>query len=525
MTISPKSSEALQASPRPKLSLRRASWLLLGVGGIGLALAIALRDPDRSIRSLTLTAGPAGTSRARVARELAAAAVARGLEVRLVEARNTDDELHRVDAGEIDLALVSGAYETPHHAHIREVAPLYVEALHLLVRKPLEPSVALGGLDGLRGRRVAVGAAGSANAALARSLLAFAGLRPRAEPSAGDFDAIDVDAAEIAARIARGERGALPDAIFDLATVPSTLAAPFLRDSEYALVPLPFAEAFRLSWLGTQDAPADDAIDRNAVLDAVIPPFTYGIDPPMPAEALHTLGTELLLVAHDGVSRDTIERLLEAIFHSRFARGAYPSLTRPTLAAPTRLRHHPGTRDFLARYESFVTGEKIDELSNSLSIVGALAGGLLFFWQWRRQRRQEGLDEAVGHYLVRVAGIEHRMAALELSATLELEPLAALRREVIELKSEVLERFTSGELGGYATIAGLLGPINAARDQIGELILHVRENLEQRADAEGLSADALWSEAMGGPPEAEGDPVDRDRRGPGEPPVTPPREA
>ena len=520
MTIPPKESEA-----RPKVSLRRASWLALGIGGIALALVLALREPDHSTRPLTLTAGPAGTSRARVAGELTAAAAARGLEVRLVEAQNTDDELRRVDAGAIDLALVSGAYETPQHPHVREVTPLYVEALHLLVRKELWPSVALGGFDFLRGRRVALGAAGSANAALARSALAFAGLRPRAEAGGGDFDAIEVDAAEIGARIARGERAALPDAIFALATIPSLRVALLLRDSEFALVPLPFAEAFRLSWLGSDHTDPDDPIDRNAVVDSVIPPYTYGIAPPTPAEALHTLGTELLLVANDGVPRDAVERLLEAIFHSRFARGAYPSLARPSLTAPTRLRHHPGTRDFLARYEPLVTGEKIDELNNSLSIVGAVAGSLLFFWQWRRQRRQEALDEAVGHYLLRVAGIERRMATLELSATLELEPLAALRREAIELKSEVLERFTAGELGGYTTISGLLVPINAARDQIGELILHVRENLEQRADAEGRSAGALWSEAMGSPPAGEGGPGERAGTGPGETGVIPPRGA
>jgi TRAP-type uncharacterized transport system substrate-binding protein len=516
MTIPRNQGEA----PRPKVSLRRASWFALGVGGIALALGIALHEPERSSRPLTLTAGPAGTSRAWVAGELATAAAAHGLVLRVVEATDTDDELRQVEAGAIDLALVSGAYTTPQHQHVREVTPLYVEALHLLVRKELWPGVALGGFDFLRGRRVAVGAAGSANAALARSALAFAGLQPRSEAGGGDFDAIEVDAAEVWARFARGERAALPDAIFVLATVPSLRAAPLLRDAEFALVPLPFAKAFRLSWLGSDHTGPDDPIDRNAVVDSVIPPYTYGVAPPTPAEALHTLGTQLLLVAHDGVPRDSVELLLEAIFHSRFARGVYPTLEQPSLTTPTRLRHHLGTRDFLARYQPFVTGEKIDELNNSLSIVGAVAGSLLFFWQWRRQRRQEALDEAVGHYLIRVAGIERRMAAQELSATLELEPLVALRREVIELKSEVLERFTGGELGGYATMAGLLVPINAARDQIGELILHVRENLEQRADAEGRSAGALWSEAMGS--SSAGEPAGA---GPGETGVTPPREA
>jgi len=93
------------------------------------------------------------------------------------------------------------------------------------------------------------------------------------------------------------------------------------------------------------------------------------------------------------------------------------------------------------------------------------------------------------------------VAALELSATLELELLVGLHRELLQLKSDALERFAEGDLGSQATLADLLTPLNAARDHVAELILHVRDNLEERAETEGRTAQALWAEAIKKPDE------------------------
>ena len=434
-----------------------------------------------------------------MARELVAAAAHRGLEIRMVEFSSSAEELHAFESGAIDLALVSGAYVADHHAALREVAPLHVEALHLLVRRELAPGIGVG-LGGLRGRSVDLGPPGSTSAALARSVLAFAGL-----PADGDGTTHELELADLVARVERGESSSLPDAIFHLGTVPSAIALRLLRSGEYELVPLPFADALRLGRLLADASllPASSRIDRDYVVDTVLPPFIYGIDPPTPPEPLHTLGTPLLLVAHAGVPSDAIELLLEAIFESRFAHSSQPRLERSVLEAAPRFRHHPGTRSYLERHRPFVTGNQIDKLNNSLGIAGALVGGLLFAWQWRRQRVRDRLDAAVGHYLLRVASLEKRIATLELSASLELEPLAELRRELLELKSEALERFASGELGSHTTITDLLTPINSARDQIAELILHVRENLEQQAEAEGRSAGSLWTEAIEGSEEGQ----------------------
>ena len=91
------------------------------------------------------------------------------------------------------------------------------------------------------------------------------------------------------------------------------------------------------------------------------------------------------------------------------------------------------------------------------------------------------------------------MTALELSATLELEPLIELQREVLTLKTDALDEYAAGELGGQEALSSLLVPLNATRDHIGDLILHVRDVVEERAQAEGRSATAVWTDAIDKP--------------------------
>jgi hypothetical protein len=98
--------------------------------------------------------------------------------------------------------------------------------------------------------------------------------------------------------------------------------------------------------------------------------------------------------------------------------------------------------------------------------------------------------------MLRVAEVERKAVELELTAGLELEPLISLQRDLLQLQSEALERFAAGELGGQATLSDLLAPVNAARDHVGDLLLHVRENIEESAASEGRTPSALWAEAV-----------------------------
>ena len=74
--------------------------------------------------------------------------------------------------------------------------------------------------------------------------------------------------------------------------------------------------------------------------------------------------------------------------------------------------------------------------------------------------------------------------------------MISLQRDLLQLQSEALERFAAGELGNQATLSDLLAPVNAARNHVGDLMLHLREDIEEMAQAEGRTGGAVWAEAV-----------------------------
>lgn len=499
-TPSPPSTDAATSSPPPQGTRRRRRGglgLLLGLTLLAGGLAIAVVAPRRSVPRITLTEGPLGTTRALVGRALIAAATARGADARLAKTMDTEDELEQVETRAVDFALVSGVVGFGAHAHVREVAPLHLEALHLVVRADLAEAVGQR-LGALRGRTVDLGPHGTPTALLAEAVMAFAGLTPGDGTAPDTFVTRHLDYADLDALMVAGG-DARPDAFFHLAAVPAKVVLRALHAAPYRLVALPFAEAFRLNAIIAEPSSPGSVtdIDRLSIADTVIPAFTYRMEPPEPPAPLHTVGGRLLLVAHEDVPVESVELMLDAAFGSRFARLAEPHLHHSLLELPPHMTRHEGTLAYRKRGDSLITNQTVDELSNTLSILGALLGGGFFVRQWQRERARSRRDETFASCILRVANVERRVAELELGATLELEPLAALERDLLQLKSEALERFAAGELGDHTALGSLLTPLNAARAHIGDLILHVRDNLEERAETEGRTAQTLWAEAIG----------------------------
>jgi hypothetical protein len=219
------------------------------------------------------------------------------------------------------------------------------------------------------------------------------------------------------------------------------------------------------------------------------------MNPAVPAAPLATLGTRMRLVARTELDAAAIARVLEAVFHSPFAHLFHPSLEHEVLARAPRNRLHPAAVAFLERNEPAVTGEAVDELSNTLSVVGALIGGVAFLVQGWRQRRRAGRDALIARHLQRVVDAERRLVEIELAADLAVEPLMALQRELLELKNEALAHFKSGAITDPAALPSLLDPVNAARVQVGELLLHARDALEEQQGGARGTARAAWRDA------------------------------
>ena len=476
---------------------RRSGWFVLALSLATLAFALAILTPGRQAPAsrITMTAGFGRTTRTTVTRALAAELAARGIVADVVETGSTVDELQRVDTGEIDFALVSGAFRISAYAHVREVAPLYLEALHMLVKEEYAKAVNRS-FAGLRGLTVNLGPPGSTSAGLAAAVLAFTKIPAASAAGRDGFVARHSDPEEIDALIQQGRRDALPDVVFHLSTMPSKVVLKYVQLARYRLVDLPFADAFRLGAMITEEKPQGEQaeVELPYTSDMIIPPYTYQTEPPVPPEPTHTIGAPLLLVARDAVSPKTVEAVLDAVFDSRFARLHQPPLDRSVLSLPSRIELHPGAIAYRQRDDPLITASDVDTLSSALSVLGALVGSALFLWQWLRQRTQARREHLFENHLTHVAEVEHRVVELELSASMALEPLITLQRDLLRIKSVVLEDFSAGSLGSQSALFDLLTPINSARDHIGKLLLHVRDNLEERAEVEGRASEDIWKE-------------------------------
>ena len=159
-----------------------------------------------------------------------------------------------------------------------------------------------------------------------------------------------------------------------------------------------------------------------------MPAFTYGVEPGVPPESLHTLGTRLLLVAKDKVPAEAVGRLLDVIFASRFSQLVYPPLLPELLTLPPELEPHAGTTAYLRRNQPLIAGDFVDMAEKWFSIGGVTAGGAVCLWQWLRRRARSRQNRGFEAYIIKVADIERRGADQELSAELDLSALLNLPR-------------------------------------------------------------------------------------------------
>jgi len=476
-------------------------WLVaaLSLAGFVLAGALFFNQFKEERFHLTLTAGTPVEMRYRLAQVLVQYALKQGIEIELKPTSGSEESFQQVNAGLLDLALAQGGLGHEGHENAQQVTALYLEPVHLLVKGEIFLDV-VKNLAKLKGKVINVNKAGSGTHYLALETLRFAGLSPGDEAGQGDFIAATLGQEELEAETSYKK---LPDAIFLVTTMPSRVAKYLVTRHGYRLVGLPFAEAFSLDAYAPDGHPGrrmtlGPDINKTQVYDAVIPAFTYQVEPGVPPAPIHTLGTRLLLVANKNVNARATEKLLDVIFTSSFSHLARPPLNDTLLQLPPELPMHEGAVNYLRRNKPLITGDVIDFLEKVVTIGAAFAGGILFLRQWLRQRNRRRRDEGFEHYIFKVTEIEQRALVLEMGAELELRELLQLQQELGRLKSEALARFVSGAIEGEELMSSFLTHVNDARNYLARLVLHGRDNLEEEAQLQGRPLRELWNEALSG---------------------------
>jgi TRAP-type uncharacterized transport system substrate-binding protein len=412
-------------------------------------LAVAIRGERHELR---MSAGQAIGRRHDLARVLVEEAEARGISITLTPSSGSEEAMAEVASGALDIALVQGGLDPARE--VREVAPLVLEHLHVLVRDP-----AVEDLTGLRGKSLDLSVRGSGTHALGLEVLALAGLRPGRHFTEVNLETEaleDLDDAH------------LPDAVFHVSSLPSDVAERLVRRHGYHLLALPMSEAL--------------AIENPAVRASTIPPYACRGLPPEPKEAIPSIATRMMLVARSDVDASAVRKLVEVVYSDRFSR---ETRLRPRdgerLLEEPELALHEGTVDYVRRHEKLLTPEIIDNIESLRSFFVSLAVAIFLAWRWYRTRQAQGFER----YIAEVNELEREVMAEERHATPGLVALLDIRRKLRRTKANGLEAYTSGRMTSAELLSSFLLHVNDVRDQVDDLILHERERLEKKARRAG----------------------------------------
>jgi TRAP transporter TAXI family solute receptor len=414
----------------------------------GVLLLLGLRTPSYQ---LSMSAGSGEGRRHQVAEYLRDECARGGVTLDIETTFGSEEALAEVGKGDLDVALIQGGLEAPRS--VREVAPLMLEMLHLLVH----PEVPVFKLEDLRVRRVNLSARGSGTHTLTLEILALAGLQPDR-----DFEESNLTYEQLLEL----PRERLPDAVFHVSSLPSPVADFLVDRHGYRVVDVPVASAL--------------ALRNPAVREATIPAYAYG--PAVPPEPVSTVATRMLFVAHADVDPQAVRRLVEATYSDRFARNAAMSIRDgEALLENPEYELHEGTIDYLRRHDRLLTPEIIDNLESLRSFFVSFVVAIFLAWRWYRARQLQGFDD----YIRRVNALEKEVIRFERRASLDLDALLKLRRELQRIKVRGLEAYTGGRMASAEMLSSFLLHINDVRDQVDGLLLHARERLEKKARRAG----------------------------------------
>jgi TRAP-type uncharacterized transport system substrate-binding protein len=458
-----------------RASLRRITlkWLApaAGVAALGYACFLYFHSPRPTKHALTFAAGNPLGMRHKLATRLAEEAARRHVALEMRPSAGSDEDLDQVNAREVDVALVQGGLTTEGRSDVRQVATLHIEPLLLLVKKEIH-TTATSSLMALRGKTVNLGEAGSGNYLLAAAVLHFAGLDPRDKDPEHGYVPMTLRRQQI---LAERDDKRLPDAVFLATTLPSPTARHLVAKHGYRLVPLPFAEAFALESLAELpgpdgQGPDDDRIEQARIHATTIPAFTCSVDPPVPEEAIPTLGTRLIVVAHKDVPVSAVYQLVEATYGAEFGRVVHPPLDAKLMDLPPEFPWHEGARVFQHRNSPLLSGAFMDSAHKGMAILAAAASGLFVLWQWLKLKGQIARGKGLNHYITEVTRVEARALAVEGDGPSAVAQWKALHAELCRIKMEAMGEFTGEELAGKELLAGFLVQVHDVRDHLLRLI-------------------------------------------------------
>jgi TRAP-type uncharacterized transport system substrate-binding protein len=440
--------------PRPQL-LNRATFMVLGALLLAMLAGVVLvrifyHPTDR----VTMSTGSfAGANYGLANRYLVPAARARNLELSLLETGGSEDTLNSVQDGRVQVAIADGGLNAAGRANVREVAPLFLTALHVLMKREIyDEAVATGNLRAaFRGKTISMSNPGSGTRFFALKELERFGV------TTADFTELPRSVSFLVDP--KTTAGEVPDIVFAASLLPSPVATRLVQDFGYRLFPFDYVDAVRLG--------------DQSVYGVTIPRGTYGLSPDVPDRSVTTLGYRLLLVAHEDVPDAAVVALAHAVFDSDFAKAYEPALTTKQFDLLPEYPRHPGTQAFLASKEP-IKQEDFGSLLQLLLGAGALACFPPAYFILRdalRRFRAVGRGKSLRLYIAAVSDLEAQAIALDESSPRSRGGFLALRRQLNQLKLEAMDAYDRNLIDDANLMPSFLAHVADLRSHLNAVLL------------------------------------------------------
>ncbi|MEI8399411.1 MAG: TAXI family TRAP transporter solute-binding subunit [Alcaligenaceae bacterium] len=269
------------------------------------------------------------------------------------------EALELVNAGKIDLALVTGGVANT-FPNVRHVATLPPEFIHFVVK----PSIK--NLEDLKGKVINMGERSENTGVLARQILTHLNL-------VADSDYAETNFSNEELIGMRDEN--LPDAIVEVSYAPSVLVDFFVKRHDYRVLAMPFSSALakRISWISS----------------VTLNEYMYSVVPPVPSKNIPLVGVNLHLVANEKVEQKAIVELLKTLYGPRVDGRFSQDLVKTDLLIPSGYPLSSGTILYLDSQKPILTTELSAKLKTMIELLVSLGSVLILVWRWFKSEQDE----------------------------------------------------------------------------------------------------------------------------------------
>ena len=470
--------------PRIRHFLTSWRWRLISSIGFAILCILFLLPPliDFENPQIRLSAGPNATRRHAVATWLCEQASRSDLLIDILDNAGSEDCLNLLKSDQLDVAIVSSGVVVPDDENITVLAAIQLETVHLLVRKELAEKGML--VEAIRGKRINLGEKGSTEWLLSQDFLNFMRLSLPSTLHSGDVIPTMLTKTELLEKsrailqadgIKRDSLVAeLPDCLFVLASMPSTIVQAMVEAANYEIVPIPATRAFLLDNL--QDINARTTVIQREFLEpSYIPKHSYFSSRGYPSTDCETIGVRLLVVARKNLSSTAVRKLMATIFEGEFNHRITPKSPRD-IATPYEI--HPASVAYLDRDKPLIVNSILEWISEGLSIFGAFSAGALSLYSLLRRKKSRNPSD----YFTEIRLVE-RLAYEESSNYEEcLQRQANLKQledRLIKLRHDLLEDVCEGRIKGDQVVANIMMLLMETRRSLS-IVESYTEPTEQR---------------------------------------------